>query len=279
MTFIVGLRRLRGPRTARSGNRLAALGMLAVVVLTLVSQDIVNWRIVAAGLATGAVVGVWAAIRVRMTAMPQMVAVFNGSGGIASALVAATAVADAGLGDLPMETMVSILVSTVIGTVTFTGSLVAFGDWGWALQDGQEVVITAQGAVRRVDGRLLDSRQADVLVLSRGSVVLVAGSSVQVVTERTPAVIDGAISPDGRRVAVLDNTGVTVVNLEGAVPPVRHDLPVSLSQVAWSSDSRFLIVPASSRGVRVIDTQTGDSSVHLVDVTVTWVGVIPLSGA
>lgn len=126
VTFIVGLRRLGSPKTARSGNRIASLGMLAVVIITLVTQGVVNWATVAGGLAIGGSLGAWAALKVKMTAMPQMVAVFNGLGGIASALVAATEVVGTQLVGLPAETTVSILASTVIGTVTLTGSLVAF---------------------------------------------------------------------------------------------------------------------------------------------------------
>ncbi len=127
VAFIVGLKRLGGPRTARSGNVLAAAGMLGAIVITLVDQEIVNWWVVAAGLAAGAAVGVVAALRVQMTAMPQMVAAFNGFGGIASALVAAAAVVESDLVGLANETSVTILVSTAIGAVTFTGSFVAFG--------------------------------------------------------------------------------------------------------------------------------------------------------
>lgn len=127
VAFIVGLRRLGKPSTARSGNRLAALGMLAAVVITLVTEGILNWGVVAAGLAVGAVVGAWFAIRVKMTSMPEMVAIFNGLGGAASALVAATEVVEVDLVDLPAETVVSILVSLLIGAVTFTGSFIAFG--------------------------------------------------------------------------------------------------------------------------------------------------------
>ena len=125
--FIVGLKQLGGPRTARSGNRIAAIGMLVAIVLTLVSSSIVNWGTVAAGLIVGAGIGAWAAVRVQMTSMPQMVAAFNGLGGIASAFVAATAVVEIGFAELAGETTVSILVSTVIGAVTFTGSFIAFG--------------------------------------------------------------------------------------------------------------------------------------------------------
>ena len=125
--FIVGLRRLSGPRTARSGNILAAAGMLGAIVITLIDEAIVNWGTVGLGLAVGTGLGAWAAIRVKMTAMPQMVAAFNGFGGIASALVAAVVVVESDLSDLPGETLVTILLSAVIGSVTFSGSFVAFG--------------------------------------------------------------------------------------------------------------------------------------------------------
>ena len=126
VAFIVGLERLGAPRTARSGNRIAALGMLVAIVITLVTEGILNWGVVAAGLAVGAVIGAWAAVRVQMTAMPQMVAIFNGLGGIASALVAATEVVESDLAGFRAETTVSILVSILIGAITFTGSFVAF---------------------------------------------------------------------------------------------------------------------------------------------------------
>ncbi len=125
ISFIVGLKRLSSPRTARSGNTIAAVGMLLAVVVTLVNAD-VSWGIIAAGIATGTVIGAVAAIRVKMTAMPQMVAIFNGFGGIASALVAGAEFIRAG-GQIPKaETMLTIILSVVIGAVTFTGSLIAY---------------------------------------------------------------------------------------------------------------------------------------------------------
>jgi NAD(P) transhydrogenase subunit beta len=127
VAFIVGLKLLGAPRTARTGNRIAAAGMLAAIVITLVSEDIVGWWTVIAGLIVGAAVGAWLALRVQMTAMPELVAAFNGFGGIASALVASVAVVEGDLDGLAAETVVSILVSIVIGAITFTGSFVAFG--------------------------------------------------------------------------------------------------------------------------------------------------------
>ncbi len=127
VAFVLGLKRLSGPRTARSGNVLAAAGMLGAIVITLVDQDVVNWWVVVAGLAAGAAVGGAAALRVQMTAMPQMVAAFNGFGGIASALVAGSVVAETDFVGLADETAVTILLSTAIGAVTFSGSFIAFG--------------------------------------------------------------------------------------------------------------------------------------------------------
>ena len=127
VAFIIGLKLLSSPRTARLGNRVAALGMLAAIVIALASEDIVDWATILAGLVVGSVLGAWFALRIQMTAMPQMVAVLNGLGGLASALVAAIAVIESDVGDFPTETSVSILISITIGAVTFTGSLIAFG--------------------------------------------------------------------------------------------------------------------------------------------------------
>ncbi len=127
VAFIVGLKLLGAPRTARTGNRIASTGMLVAIVTALVSNDIVGWWTVVAGLVVGAALGAWFALRVQMTAMPELVAAFNGFGGIASALVAAVAVVQSDVDAFAPETSVSILLSMVIGSVTFTGSFVAFG--------------------------------------------------------------------------------------------------------------------------------------------------------
>jgi len=150
VAFIVGLKQLGHPRTARSGNRLASIGMLLAIVVTLVSEDIINWGTLAAGLVLGAAIGAWFAVRVQMTSMPQMVAAFNGFGGIASALVAAVAVIESGIGDIPAETSISILVSTVIGAITFTGSFIAFGKLQ-GLLPGRPLVFSGQ---RLINGAL-----------------------------------------------------------------------------------------------------------------------------
>ena len=86
--FIFGLKRMQSPVTARTGNALASLGMLVAVVATLFLQEILSWPMILGGLALGGLIGVVLARTVEMTAMPELVAVFNGFGGLASALVA-----------------------------------------------------------------------------------------------------------------------------------------------------------------------------------------------
>ena len=127
--LILGLKRLSSPATARSGNLLASLGMLIAVVVTLLDRDIVRYELILVGIALGALIGAVLAQTIRMTAMPQMVAVFNGLGGGASALIAVsefvrlTRDGDAISTDLSL----TIALGTLIGLVTLSGSVVAFG--------------------------------------------------------------------------------------------------------------------------------------------------------
>ncbi len=126
--FIVGLLWLRSPETARSGNRLSALGMLIAVVFTLIDREIVSYEWIIAGLVIGAIVGSIAARQVQLTAMPQMVAIFNGLGGAASAVVAsAQIVSQNDVGTVDEIGSITVAVSVIIGSLTFTGSLIAFG--------------------------------------------------------------------------------------------------------------------------------------------------------
>ena len=124
--FILGLKSLSSPRTARGGNAMAGSGMLLAVVVTLIHRDIVDWATIVAGIAVGALVGALLAVRVKMTAMPQLVAAFNGFGGAASSLVALVAITEAEA-VFTVETGVTVVLSLAIGTVTFSGSFVAFG--------------------------------------------------------------------------------------------------------------------------------------------------------
>ena len=147
--FILGLIRLGSPKTARAGNTLAALGMLLAIVVTLVDNGLGNWWIIGGGIALGSAIGAVAARRVEMTAMPQMVAVFNGFGGAASALVAAAEWVRADGRGFTAETAVTIALSTVIGAVTFSGSFVAFGKLQ-GLITGRPVTYSGQQATSAV---------------------------------------------------------------------------------------------------------------------------------
>ena len=146
--FILGLKGLTHPRTAVQGNLMGAIGMLLAVVLTLTNQRIVSYEMIILGLVIGGAIGALLAIKIEMTSMPELVAVFNGFGGIASVLVAGAALLENTLnGEIPvMQLTVAIAASGLIGAVTFWGSLVAFaklkgliGD-GAVLFSGQQVI-------------------------------------------------------------------------------------------------------------------------------------------
>lgn len=129
--FIVGLKGLTHPRSAVRGNRTGAIGMLIAVLATLIDQQIIGYGLIVAGLVVGAAIGALMATRVQMTDMPQMVALLNGFGGIASVLVAGAALFEAldGVGGIvpDLQFTVATSLSGLIGAVTFFGSLVAFG--------------------------------------------------------------------------------------------------------------------------------------------------------
>ena len=127
--FILGLHRLSSPETARSGNVLGATGMLIAVVVTLLDRQILGFTWIVVGVVVGGGIGAVLARTIKMTAMPQMVALFNGFGGGASVLVASGEFTrlTAGGAEVGMQPLITIMVSLLIGSVTFSGSLVAFG--------------------------------------------------------------------------------------------------------------------------------------------------------
>jgi NAD(P) transhydrogenase subunit beta len=127
--FIFGIKGLSHPRTAVRGNLTGAFGMLLAIVLTLLDQNIVRFEIIVAGLVIGAAIGAVMALKIHITAMPQMVALLNGFGGGASVLVAGAAmIATAVVSGVPQgQLQVATATSGIIGAVTFWGSLVAFG--------------------------------------------------------------------------------------------------------------------------------------------------------
>jgi H+-translocating NAD(P) transhydrogenase subunit beta len=123
--FILGLHMLRGPRTAVRGNLVAATGMAIAVIATLLDDRIGDWGLIVVGVVIGTAIGIPAARNVRMTAMPQMVALFNGVGGGAVALISVVEFREAG-GDIALEELIPILLAAIIGSISFWGSNVAF---------------------------------------------------------------------------------------------------------------------------------------------------------
>jgi NAD(P) transhydrogenase subunit beta len=135
ITFILGLKGLSGPATAQLGNRVAAGGMLLAVIATFLESQVASaWLLIVPAIAIGAAVGFVGARRVPMTAMPQMVAIFNGAGGGAAALVSilefehkTQAATGRGLGYEGVGEPIAVLLGLMIGAVSFSGSLIAFG--------------------------------------------------------------------------------------------------------------------------------------------------------
>ncbi|HZE07277.1 MAG TPA: NAD(P)(+) transhydrogenase (Re/Si-specific) subunit beta, partial [Gemmatimonadaceae bacterium] len=127
--FIFGLKQLSSPATARSGNRLAAVGMALALVVTLLDRQILSYWTIALGTVVGAVIGIYFARTVQMTAMPQMVALFNGMGGATAALVSVSEFLRLTEAGQPIATgeSTSIVLGTAIGAISFTGSIIAFG--------------------------------------------------------------------------------------------------------------------------------------------------------
>ena len=125
--FIIGLKRLASPTTARNGNRLASLGMLIAIIVTILKYTDNNFEWIIIGIVIGGLLGIILSKYVQMTAIPQLVAIFNGFGGGASALVAIYEIL------YPKESVISIFVlaaiafSTILGSLTLTGSFIAFG--------------------------------------------------------------------------------------------------------------------------------------------------------
>jgi proton-translocating NAD(P)+ transhydrogenase subunit beta len=170
IAFILALRFLSSPATARRGNWIGAVGMLIAIAVTFAQNAIVSYWEILVGMAIGGAFGAIAARRVKMTAMPQMVALFNGVGGGAAALISLaefhnTAPAP---GHLHGDISVAIILSALIGSISFAGSMVAFAKLQELIQ-GRPIVFPGQ---QLVNGALLAS------VLACG-IAIVAGAEQQ----------------------------------------------------------------------------------------------------
>ena len=150
--FIFGLKQLGSPATAVRGNMLSAIAMVVAILVTLLNQEIAQYKWIVLGRIIGGGVGAYVARTVEMTSMPEMVALFNGSGGIASLLVGWAALYDVGpSGVIDGFTAFTIFLSILIGGVTFSGSILAWGKLSEKMPSGA-IVFNAQ---RVVNGAIL----------------------------------------------------------------------------------------------------------------------------
>lgn len=224
--FILGVKRLASPATARQGNQLSAVGMLIAVVVTLLDREIVGYGTIAAGLIMGTGIGAFLAKKVEMTSMPQLVAAFNGFGGGSSALVALIEFLNSD--GAPNRTLITIAISIFVGSLTLSGSFVAFGKLQ-GLIGGQAIVLPLQ--------RFLDP----VLVLA----ALAAGVMI---------VINPASAPAWILAAVAVILGVTrTLPIGGADMPVVISFLNSASGLAASAagfviESNALIISGALVG-------------------------------
>jgi NAD(P) transhydrogenase subunit beta len=164
--FILGLHFMTHPRTARRGNLVAAVGMALAIADTLLRHGIHKWGLIVLGLAIGTAVGVPAARSVKMTAMPQMVALFNGVGGGAVALISWAEFRHAG-GDLSAKHLIPTLFAAIIGSISFWGSNIAFGKLQ-ELLPGRPIMLR---------GRLQPALNAVLLLAAVTLAVIVAAGS------------------------------------------------------------------------------------------------------
>jgi H+-translocating NAD(P) transhydrogenase subunit beta len=235
LLLVLGIKRLSSPATARSGNVVAAVGMVIAIVFTLFDDDIDTYWLMALGIAIGTVIGFASARLVKMTAMPQMVALFNGVGGGAAALIAAAEfhrLAPAG-GPVAGDVIGAILFSALIGSISFSGSLIAFGKLQEVLP-GRPIVFAGQQAFNAVlfaallavgaiagateDGWWLVALLAGALLFGVLLVLPIGGADMPVVSSLLNAFTGLAAASAG---FVLDNValiiGGTLVGASGTL--------------------------------------------------------------
>ena len=237
--LILGIKRLSHPRTARSGNWIAAVRMAIAVGFTFLIKEIDTYWLMLAWIAVGTVIGVAAARMVRMTAIPQMVALFNGVGGGAAALIAAAEFHRAAPfpGHLAGEELVGILFSAFVGSVSFWGSLVAFGKLQ-ELVPGRPIVFPAHNLTNALLGLTLAGAIALTAITEQGGwlavvmvgalvlgvlfVLPIGGADMPVVISLLNAFTGLAAASTG---FVLDNTaliiGGTLVGASGTLLTIK----------------------------------------------------------
>jgi proton-translocating NAD(P)+ transhydrogenase subunit beta len=164
--FIVGLKQLSSPATARAGNRLAAIGMAVALVATLFTPGLRNIPLILIGLVIGAAISTYASEKVKMTQMPQMVAIFNGLGGATAALVSVVEFEHkTGIG---RGEIASIVLGTIIGSISFAGSMIAFAKLQ-ELMSGRPIVYAGQQLINGALAVVIVILGVAVVVMGEGS--------------------------------------------------------------------------------------------------------------
>src|SRR5436305_3041346 len=183
--FIFGLKQLGSPSTARAGNRTAAIGMGLALVATLLDRQIISFWTIVIGTLIGAAMGVYFGRTVQMTAMPQMVALFNGMGGATAALVSVAEFLRLTNVGIPIGAgeATSIVLGTAIGAISFTGSIIAFGKLQEILP-GKPLQFPLQ---RLVNGLIL------LGVLALGALVVMRGETAMLWSLFAVALLLGAM--------------------------------------------------------------------------------------
>ena len=249
--FIIGLKWLSSPATARNGNALASVGMLIAIVVTLFEQRIVGFSGILIGIIIGASVGAILARTIKMTAMPQMVAILNGFGGGASVLVAsAEFLRLSAEGGAPVDVSFSVQFSILVGAITFSGSLIAFGKLQ-ELVTGQAVTYPLQ---KRLNALLL------LAILLTAAYLVVGGPEGVLAGVFGGLFGDSVLAPMITLVLMSLVLGVlTVIPIGGADMPVVISLLNSYSGIAAASTG-FVI---SNNGLIISGALVGASGIIL----------------
>ena len=226
--FIIGLKNLSSPRTAPRGNLLGAIGMAIALIVTLLDRGVVSYTWVLLAIVIGSGIGAYLAKTVQMTGMPQMVAIFNGFGGGASLLVAASAYLEAsqmvsrGGEPLGFQWTIALILSALIGAVTVTGSFIAFGKLQGIVNESAvaipRIFIQASGIVLGISALLVLVAPFEMNILFFAVIVLALGLGVLLVMPiggaDMPVVISLLNSYSGLAAAatgfVLQNNGLII---------------------------------------------------------------------
>jgi NAD(P) transhydrogenase subunit beta len=229
--FIVGLKGMSHPRTAVRGNLMGTVGMFIAIVVTILDRRILSYETILAGLVVGSGIGAILALKVHMTAMPQMVALLNGFGGGASVLVAGAALVEAQVtpGPVPMQMAIATSLSALIGAVTFSGSLVAFGKLQ-ELISGNAVVFPGQH------------------VLSAGVAFLTVALAVWVSAEPESGVLYWALAAVALLLGVLATIGIGGADMPVVISLLNSYSGLAAAATGFVLQNNMLIIAGSLVG-------------------------------